>query len=78
MTPHGKKEKNMLAIRDLEDQFCIQGEIQIKIFDWKTETYVVDEPLTESNRDKFIDREIKYLFPVDGKLVFEFEDNAEV
>lgn len=63
-----------MTIRELEAQFCIQGEIQIKVFNWKKEAYTVDEPLTDKNRKKYVDREIKYLFPVDGKLVFEFED----
>lgn len=63
-----------MTIRELEGQFCIQGEIQIKVFNWEKEEYTVDEPLTDENGEKYIDREIKYLFPVDGKLVFEFED----
>lgn len=63
-----------MTIRDMKDQFCIQGEIQIKVFNWEKEEYTVDVPLTAENQGEYIDREIKYLFPADGKLVFEFED----
>ena len=70
-----------MTLRDILSQHLIQGKIVVKIWDDEKEDYKVNEPLTDSNRKKYLDLEIRYLYAmadicqsISAALVFELQD----
>lgn len=63
----------MLTIRDLTEQFEMQGEYQVAMYDDETdERTVLAEGYNFLNiKDNYLDAEILYMYADDNKLVVE-------
>lgn len=70
----------MLCIRELDEQFEIQGAFHIKVYDDETSSYIT---LVEGNDfecdrweidEEILEREISYMYAVDGVLNIEVID----
>jgi hypothetical protein len=67
-----------MTIRDLTDQFEIQGSVTVKEWNEKKQRYNIlietDSAIFNSNTKVLvIDREIKYMYAVNNTLVIEVE-----
>jgi hypothetical protein len=65
----------MLTIRDLTEQFEMQGEYQLATYDYETDERIV---LAEGFnflkiKDNYLDADIRYMFADDNKLVIEID-----
>lgn len=65
----------MLSIRDLREQFEIQGAYQIATYDYETDERIVLEEGYEVSfskiKDKYLDAEINYMYAEDNTLIIE-------
>jgi hypothetical protein len=62
----------MLTIRDLTDQFEIQGNVIVKQWDDNKETYnILRETDSAIFTEEVLDLEIKYMYAVDNTLMIE-------
>ena len=65
----------MLTIRDLTEQFEVQGAYQIAMYDGETDKRIIlaegYEVAFSNIKDKYLDAEINYMYAEDNKLIIE-------
>ena len=65
----------MLTIRDLTEQFEVQGAYQIATYDDKTDKRIIlaegYEVAYSNIKDKYLDAEINYMYADDNTLIIE-------
>ena len=63
----------MFTIQDLIDQFEIQGDVQVRIYDNTKEKYIVNQAYSEPIYipNKYRNLEIQYMYADKNSIVFE-------
>ena len=65
----------MLTIRDLTEQFEIQGAYQIVMYDGETDKRIIlaegNEVAYSNIKDKYLDAEINYMYAEENTMIIE-------
>lgn len=66
----------MLTVQDLIDQFEIQGDVQIRIYDKENDKYSVNKKYDEPRYipNKYRNLEIEYMYADKNSIVFEVKE----
>lgn len=63
-----------MTIRDIENHITLQGRVRIKRYNYRTDTFDINEEETSEALKKWGDEKVKYLYSENNELVFELED----
>lgn len=60
-----------MTLNELRDQIDVQGEFECRLYNYKTDTYMLLEEKQCANK------EIHYMYPGDDNIVIEFDYEEE-